>query len=60
MDLSGVGYHIVMVKNPKCDVQKIFQLIRHYVPTASLETSVAAELSFILPKEYTQRYVSRE
>uniref|UniRef100_A0A8C2MJ39 ATP-binding cassette, sub-family A member 14 n=2 Tax=Cricetulus griseus TaxID=10029 RepID=A0A8C2MJ39_CRIGR len=54
--LYGVGYHLVMVKTPECDVEKISQLIRDHIPTAEMEMNVAAELSFILPKEYTHRF----
>ncbi|XP_004623169.1 ATP-binding cassette sub-family A member 3-like [Octodon degus] len=54
--LYGVGYHIVMVKAPHCDVEEISKLIHHYVPTATLESNVGTELSFILPKEYTDRF----
>lgn len=53
---SGVGYHIVMVKEPHCDVEEISKLIYYYVPSATLEKNVRNELSFILPKEYTHRY----
>ncbi|CAH6793029.1 phospholipid-transporting ATPase ABCA3 [Phodopus roborovskii] len=54
--LYGVGYHLVMVKTPECDVEKVSQLIRNHIPTAEMEMDVAAELSFILPKEYTHRF----
>nr|XP_010596853.1 ATP-binding cassette sub-family A member 3-like [Loxodonta africana] len=54
--IYGVGYHIVMVKEPHCDVEQIFQLLRHHIPTATLENNVGSELSFILPKEYTHRF----
>uniref|UniRef100_A0A8C5LJQ5 ABC transporter domain-containing protein n=1 Tax=Jaculus jaculus TaxID=51337 RepID=A0A8C5LJQ5_JACJA len=54
--LYGVGYHLVIVKTPKCDVEKVSQLIMDYIPTATLEMNVAAELSFILPKEFSHRF----
>ncbi|XP_013360360.1 PREDICTED: ATP-binding cassette sub-family A member 3-like isoform X2 [Chinchilla lanigera] len=54
--LYGVGYHIVMVKAPHCDVEEISKLIHHYAPNATLESNVGTELSFILPKEYTDRF----
>ncbi|KAM6166302.1 phospholipid-transporting ATPase ABCA3-like [Erethizon dorsatum] len=54
--LYGVGYHIVMVKTPHCDVEEISKLIHYYAPTATLESNVGTELSFILPKEYTDRF----
>ncbi|XP_060028822.1 phospholipid-transporting ATPase ABCA3-like isoform X1 [Erinaceus europaeus] len=52
----GVGYHLIMVKDDQCDVTEISALIYHHVPTAKLENDVAAELSFVLPKEYTHRF----
>ncbi|XP_034369621.1 phospholipid-transporting ATPase ABCA3-like [Arvicanthis niloticus] len=54
--LYGVGYHLVIVKTPDSDDEKISQLIKDYIPTAKMETNVAAELSFILPKEHTHRF----
>ncbi|XP_006985786.1 phospholipid-transporting ATPase ABCA3-like isoform X1 [Peromyscus maniculatus bairdii] len=54
--LYGVGYHLVMVKTPECNVEKISKLIRDYIPTAEMKTDVAAELSFVLPKDYTHRF----
>jgi ATP-binding cassette subfamily A (ABC1) protein 3 len=47
----GIGYHLTIVKNPICDVEKISQTIKRHVPDAELESNVGAELSFILPKE---------
>uniref|UniRef100_A0A8C6FWC1 ABC transporter domain-containing protein n=1 Tax=Moschus moschiferus TaxID=68415 RepID=A0A8C6FWC1_MOSMO len=52
----GVGYHLIMVKDPHCDVKEISELIKYHVPEARLENDVAAELSFILPKEYANRF----
>ncbi|XP_052030939.1 phospholipid-transporting ATPase ABCA3-like [Apodemus sylvaticus] len=54
--LYGVGYHLVIVKTPDSDDEKISQLIKDYIPTAKMEANVAAELSFILPKEHTHRF----
>ncbi|KAK7833304.1 hypothetical protein U0070_017303, partial [Myodes glareolus] len=53
---SGVGYHIVMVKEPHCDIDEISKLIHYYASAATLETNVGNELSFILPQEYTHRF----
>ena len=44
-----------MVKTLEFYVEKISELIKNYIPTAEMEMNVAAELSFILPKEYTHR-----
>uniref|UniRef100_A0A8C5SUR6 ABC transporter domain-containing protein n=1 Tax=Laticauda laticaudata TaxID=8630 RepID=A0A8C5SUR6_LATLA len=52
----GAGYHMVMVKEPYCNLGEISHLIYHYVPNASLESNVGAELSFILPKESTHKF----
>ncbi|XP_072798873.1 phospholipid-transporting ATPase ABCA3-like isoform X2 [Vicugna pacos] len=54
--IYGVGYHLIMVKEPHCNVKEISQLINRHVPEATLENNVAAELSFILPKEHTHRF----
>uniref|UniRef100_A0A6I8PBH8 ATP binding cassette subfamily A member 3 n=1 Tax=Ornithorhynchus anatinus TaxID=9258 RepID=A0A6I8PBH8_ORNAN len=52
----GAGYHMVMVKEPHCDLEGISHLIRRSVPNAILESNAGAELSFILPKESTHRF----
>ncbi|XP_054848460.1 phospholipid-transporting ATPase ABCA3 isoform X2 [Eublepharis macularius] len=52
----GAGYHMVMVKEPCCNLGEISRLIYHYVPKATLESNAGAELSFILPKESTHRF----
>lgn len=57
---SGVGYHIVMVKEAHCNVEEISKLLQDHIPTATLEKNVNNEVSFVLPKEYTHRYESRE
>ena len=35
----GVGYHIVMVKQPGCKVQRITELIKQFVPHSKLESN---------------------
>ncbi|XP_004398889.1 PREDICTED: ATP-binding cassette sub-family A member 3-like [Odobenus rosmarus divergens] len=54
--IYGAGYHIVMEKGPHCDVKKISAIIHSHIPDATVENFTGAELSFILPKEYTQRF----
>uniref|UniRef100_A0A7N5KI67 ATP-binding cassette sub-family A member 3 n=1 Tax=Ailuropoda melanoleuca TaxID=9646 RepID=A0A7N5KI67_AILME len=58
--IYGVGYHIVMVKEAHCNVEEISKLLQDHIPTATLEKNVNNEVSFVLPKEYTHRYESRE
>uniref|UniRef100_A0A7M4E1N8 ATP binding cassette subfamily A member 3 n=1 Tax=Crocodylus porosus TaxID=8502 RepID=A0A7M4E1N8_CROPO len=52
----GAGYHMVMVKEPYCNLGEISRLICQYVPNATMESNAGAELSFILPKESTHRF----
>lgn len=52
----GAGYHMVIVKEPLCNVSEISRLVHMYVPNATLESSAGAELSYILPKESTSRF----
>ena len=47
----GVGYHMIMVKNADCDVRRVRNLVTSFVPEAKLESNMAAELSFVLPRE---------
>nr|XP_058142277.1 phospholipid-transporting ATPase ABCA3-like [Dasypus novemcinctus] len=54
--IYGAGYHIVMEREPHCDVEKISTLINNHIPNATLEKNIGAELSFILPKEHIQRF----
>uniref|UniRef100_A0A8D2HD94 ABC transporter domain-containing protein n=1 Tax=Urocitellus parryii TaxID=9999 RepID=A0A8D2HD94_UROPR len=54
--IYGAGYHIVMQREPHCDVEKISAMIQSHVPGAMLEDDIGDELSFVLPKEYTHRF----
>lgn len=36
----GVGYHMVIVKEPTCDVAKVTNVIKNLVPTAQLESNI--------------------
>ncbi|XP_072798874.1 phospholipid-transporting ATPase ABCA3-like isoform X1 [Vicugna pacos] len=52
----GAGYHIVMEREPHCDVDEVSAMIQSHIPGAVLENCFGAELSFILPKEHTHRF----
>ncbi|XP_061740845.1 phospholipid-transporting ATPase ABCA3 [Nerophis ophidion] len=52
----GAGYHMVIVKEALCNVAEITRLVHLYVPNATMESSAGAELSYILPKESTNRF----
>ena len=47
---------MVMVKSPQCNVNQVADLIHSYIPTASMESNVGAELSFILPNEASDTF----
>ena len=48
---------MTLVKEPHCNPEGISRLVQHHVPNATLESSAGAELSFVLPKESTHRYI---
>ncbi|XP_055994780.1 phospholipid-transporting ATPase ABCA3-like [Sorex fumeus] len=55
-NIFGVGYHLVMEKEPHCNVEKVSDLINEHIPTATLESDARNELSFILPKQESQSF----
>lgn len=36
----GVGYHMVLVKEPNCDVSRITDVVNSHVPTVNLESNI--------------------
>ncbi|XP_075384227.1 phospholipid-transporting ATPase ABCA3-like [Tenrec ecaudatus] len=54
--IYGVGYHVIIVKEPQCNVEEIINLFLYHIPTAALESNVGSELSFVLPREYTNKF----
>jgi len=54
--LTGVGYHLYIVKNPSCIAENILEVIKRHVPEVELESNVGAELSFVLPKEQSAKF----
>jgi len=36
----GVGYHMVIVKEPNCDVSRVTALVTSHVPTAKVESDI--------------------
>ena len=50
----GIGYHMTLVKGSGCNVPAITDLVSSFVPTAQFVSDIGAELTFILPKQYTQ------
>ncbi|XP_074055105.1 phospholipid-transporting ATPase ABCA3-like [Macrotis lagotis] len=54
----GAGYHMTIVKGPTCNTEEISNLILNHVPGATVESNVGAELSYILPKESSNKFES--
>ncbi|ESO00555.1 hypothetical protein HELRODRAFT_82844 [Helobdella robusta] len=52
----GIGYHMTMVKAPKCDVTLVDSLIKSKIPDAAMESNAGAELTYVLPKEYSSKF----
>ncbi|GIY69232.1 ATP-binding cassette sub-family A member 3 [Caerostris extrusa] len=47
----GAGYHLVMVKEPSCDVSAVTNLVLFHVPNAELLSNIGTELKYLLPHE---------
>ncbi|XP_055951893.1 phospholipid-transporting ATPase ABCA3-like isoform X2 [Argiope bruennichi] len=47
----GAGYHLVMVKEPSCDVSAVTNLIQLYVPNAEMLSNIGTELKYLLPHD---------
>ncbi|KAH9498375.1 ATP-binding cassette sub- A member 3 [Bulinus truncatus] len=54
----GAGYHMILVKQPECNVQRVISIVQQYIPTAELESNIGAELSFILPQNLVSHFES--
>ncbi|KAJ7376779.1 hypothetical protein OS493_032513 [Desmophyllum pertusum] len=52
----GVGYHLTLVKKESYDQDAITNLVKHYVPTAEIISSVGAEIQFVLSSENAQNF----
>ncbi|XP_068673102.1 phospholipid-transporting ATPase ABCA3-like [Montipora foliosa] len=52
----GLGYRMVMVKFPNCDVAKVIDVIRGHIPNAQLESNAGDELAFTFPKEAIEKF----
>ena len=52
----GVGYHLTLVKKEGSDQDAVISLVRAYVPTAEVVSSVGAEIQFVLSSESSQNF----
>ncbi|XP_050415060.2 phospholipid-transporting ATPase ABCA3 [Patella vulgata] len=54
--LYGSGYHLIMVKSETCDVSVVTQLVQSHIPSATLESEISAEISYLLPNEASPKF----
>ncbi|XP_055623836.1 phospholipid-transporting ATPase ABCA3-like [Toxorhynchites rutilus septentrionalis] len=52
----GVGYRLICVKGPNCDKDLLCDILRRYIPDASIETDIGSELSFVLKEDYIKLF----
>ncbi|XP_046544466.1 phospholipid-transporting ATPase ABCA3-like isoform X1 [Haliotis rubra] len=56
--LYGAGYHLVMVKEPNCQVASVTAVVQQHVPTAVMESEINAELSYLLPDDQSANFAA--
>ena len=54
--MTGSGYRLYIVKSPSCIPENVLNAIKVHIPGVQLESSVGAELSFMLPKEQSANF----
>ncbi|KAK8778548.1 hypothetical protein V5799_020111 [Amblyomma americanum] len=42
---AGAGYHMVIVKQPKCDTRAVLDVVMAFAPSAELESNVGTEMA---------------
>ncbi|KAF0293021.1 ATP-binding cassette sub-family A member 3 [Amphibalanus amphitrite] len=52
----GAGYHMVIVKEEGCDVEKITNTIQRFIPDIEYDQNIGAELSYVLPNEASAKF----
>jgi ATP-binding cassette subfamily A (ABC1) protein 3 len=56
--ITGIGYHMRIVKSNTCDVSKVTSVIHSYVPLARLENNVSTELTYELPRDSVDQFAT--
>jgi len=51
----GLGYHLNVLTNGKCDLEKTLMMIRTFVPEAHLLKQSGTDLAYTLPLSSSQR-----
>uniref|UniRef100_A0A240PML2 ABC transporter domain-containing protein n=1 Tax=Anopheles atroparvus TaxID=41427 RepID=A0A240PML2_ANOAO len=49
----GVGYRLICVKQPNCDVELVTEVLRRHIPPIQVESNVGSELSYLLQEEHS-------
>ncbi|XP_058130691.1 phospholipid-transporting ATPase ABCA1-like [Anopheles ziemanni] len=49
----GVGYRLICVKQPNCDVDRVTEVLRKHIPPIQVESNVGSELSYLLQEEHS-------
>ena len=52
----GVGYRLVCVKAPGCDVNAVTNLLANYIPGITIETNIGSELSYVLKDNFVSKF----
>lgn len=54
----GVGYRLICVKAPECDVEAVTQILGKYITDITVESNIGFELSYLLHEEFAHRFQS--
>ena len=52
----GVGYRLVCVKAPGCNVDEVTNLLAKYIPEIEVETSIGSELTYVLKEDHVSKF----
>ncbi|XP_058060642.1 phospholipid-transporting ATPase ABCA1-like [Anopheles bellator] len=52
----GVGYRLICVKQPDCDVERVTELLRKHIPFIQVESNVGSELTYLLQEEHARGF----
>uniref|UniRef100_A0A8W7Q2W6 ABC transporter domain-containing protein n=1 Tax=Anopheles coluzzii TaxID=1518534 RepID=A0A8W7Q2W6_ANOCL len=52
----GVGYRLICVKQPDCDVDRVTEVLRKHIPLIQVESNVGSELSYLLQEEHSRGF----
>ncbi|XP_055596640.1 phospholipid-transporting ATPase ABCA1-like [Uranotaenia lowii] len=54
----GVGYRLICVKSPECDVEAVTNLLKNYIVDIHVESNIGTELSYLLHEEHAYKFQS--